>query len=111
MQRGLMRLVFLAPLGNESEEVGDLIGQLDTAGVRVLGNLATPRRQIGLLTTILFRLACVLPKTSGIHINSFQQYHLLLQKLSPGFRMFPSLRTYTLGVLFLTWAVVQALIH
>jgi serine phosphatase RsbU (regulator of sigma subunit) len=49
MQRGLMRLVFLAPLGNESEEVGDLIGQLDSAGVRVLGNLATPRRQIGLV--------------------------------------------------------------
>ncbi len=49
MQRGLMRLVFLAPLANESEEVSDLLGRLESAGVRVLGNLATPRRQIGLV--------------------------------------------------------------
>jgi serine phosphatase RsbU (regulator of sigma subunit) len=45
--RGLTRLVFLAPLARESEEVGRLLASLEGAGVRVVGDLATPRRHIG----------------------------------------------------------------
>lgn len=47
LQKGLTRLVFLAPLGRESEAVGQLLSRLETAGVRVIGDLATPRRTIG----------------------------------------------------------------
>lgn len=47
LQKGLTRLVFLAPLARESAEVGELLGTLETAGVRVVGDLATPRRRIG----------------------------------------------------------------
>ncbi len=47
LQRGLTRLVFLAPLARESEAVGELLNRLDSAGVRVVGDLATPRRRIG----------------------------------------------------------------
>jgi serine phosphatase RsbU (regulator of sigma subunit) len=46
-QKGLTRLVFLAPLGNNSEEAAELINTLQNAGVRVVGDLATPRRRIG----------------------------------------------------------------
>ncbi|MDX1643912.1 MAG: SpoIIE family protein phosphatase [Thermoanaerobaculia bacterium] len=47
LQRGLTRLVFLAPLARESEAVGELLTRLDRVGVRVVGDLATPRRRIG----------------------------------------------------------------
>ncbi len=45
--RGLTRLVFLSPLARESEEVAGLLSTLESAGVRVVGDLATPRRLIG----------------------------------------------------------------
>ena len=47
MPKGLTRLVFLAPLGRESDEVAGFLATLERAGVRVLGDLATPRRRIG----------------------------------------------------------------
>jgi serine phosphatase RsbU (regulator of sigma subunit) len=49
LQRGLTRLVFLAPLGTESPRVGELVQTLDSAGVRVAGHLSTPRRKIGMV--------------------------------------------------------------
>lgn len=47
VQKGLTRLVFLAPLARESDEVSGFLDTLQGAGVRVIGDLATPRRRIG----------------------------------------------------------------